>query len=92
MCAVNRSAIYILLFIQLHLCDLMRTVHALIASGSSSSATKQREILNQIVKAFATILPISLLVISYVGMYGLFVYLHKRTQNVSLLDIIYIYI
>ncbi len=88
MCAVNRSAIYILLFIQFHLCDLMRTLHGLIVSGSSS-ATKLSKKLNQIVKALATILPISLLVISYVGMDGFFVCLHERTQNVSLLDVIY---
>ncbi len=69
MCAVNRSAIYILLFIQFHLCDLMRTLHGLIASGASS-ATKLSKKLNQIVKALAAILPIFLLVISYAGVYG----------------------
>ncbi len=88
MCAVNRSTIYILLFIQFHLCDLMRTLHALITSGTSGSAklTIKR---NQIVKALATILPISLLVISFASIYGLFC-LHEHTQNVSSLDTIYI--
>jgi hypothetical protein len=68
----------------------MRTLHGLIASGTSS-ATKQSKVLNQIMKALATILPICLLVISYAGMYGLFACLHERTQNLSLLDITHLY-
>ncbi len=80
-CAVNRSAIYVLLFIQFHLCDLMRILYELIASGAPSSNQKKKA-RNRIFKALSTILPLVLLAISYGGTCGLVVCLHgAHTQH-----------
>ncbi len=68
-CAVNRSAIYVLLCIQIHLCDLVRSLHQRVASEAPSSSTQKKGARNRIFKALSTILPLVLLAISYGGTY-----------------------
>ncbi len=90
-CAVNRSAIYVLLFIQIHLCDLMRSLYELIVSGASSS-NRKNDVRNRVFKALSTILPLFLLAISYGGTCCLFAYLREAHSKYEfrLDDTIYI--
>ena len=64
MCAINRSSIFILLFIQIHLCDLTRNLYLAIVSSSSLNRKK-----SWICRALSTVIPCLLLAISYRGLF-----------------------
>jgi hypothetical protein len=77
MCAINRSSIFILLFIQIHLCDLTRNLYLAILSSSSLNRKK-----SWICRALSTVIPCLLLAISYRGLFfSLYVYHRSVTHT-----------
>jgi hypothetical protein len=66
MCAINRSSIFILLSIQIHLCDLTRNLCVSITSGLSANR-KSAQVL--VFRVLSTGIPCLLLVISYGGLF-----------------------
>ncbi len=66
MCAINRSSIFILLFIQIHLCDLTRNLFVNITANSSSNEKKGQMLMFRVL---STGIPCLLLAISYGGLF-----------------------
>ncbi len=67
MCAVNRSSVFILLSIQIHLCDLSRALYTAITVGINiESKTKVQ---TRVCRVLSMGIPILLLVISYGGLF-----------------------
>ncbi len=63
MCAINRSSIFFLLSIQIHLCDLVRTLYV------SITARNQRKFQGLIWKVLSAGMPCLLMAISYGGLF-----------------------
>ena len=66
MCTMNRSSIFILLFIQIHLCDLTRNLFVSITANSSSNETKRQMLMFRVL---STGIPCLLLAVSYGGLF-----------------------
>ena len=64
MCAINRSSIYILLGIQIHLCDLTRGLFTTIVSGNKSTRSAQN--MKLMFRALSMGVPLLLLSVAYV--------------------------
>jgi hypothetical protein len=67
MCSINRGSVFILLSIQIHLCDLSRVLYAAITIGTN--AESKTKVQTQICRVLSMGLPILLLVISYGGLF-----------------------
>ncbi len=74
MCAINRSSIFILLSVQIHLCDLSRALYAAIIVGTN--AEYKTRVQTKICRVLSMVLPILLLVISYGGWFFVWVYVY----------------
>ncbi len=65
MCAINRSSIFFLLSIQIHLCDLVRSLHVIL------TARNQQKSQGPIWKVLSAGIPCLLMAISYGGLFEL---------------------
>ncbi len=82
MCAANRSSVFILLSIQIHLCDLSRALYTVISVGTNvESKTKVQ---TRICRVLSMGLPILLLVISYGGLFE-FMYIYHSVAYIFIM-------